>query len=535
MKTIKERIREEIKRSLAETYPELKDVDFRVGYPREEGLGDYYTNVAFSVSKITEEKTQKIAERISSVLINSKLFDSVEPVKGFINMRVSKELIKETLKSFVRGERFEEKGERVLIEFVSANPTGPLHIGHGRGAVIGDSLARVLSHLGYRVDREFYINDAGTQISSLLHSVDLHIKKLSDPSISIGEDIEYRGEYVEEIAKRLQGIPLEEHEKKEKVLSIILENIKRDLADFRVEFDSWVSEESFYRGGMVKLLVDELRKRGFVEENEGALWFIMKGLEEDKDRVLRRKNGTWTYFAGDIAYHTHKFQRGYNLLINVWGADHHGYLPRLRGAIKALGFDEKKLKVVWVQMVRVMRDGKPVQMSKRKGEYVTLREVIDEAGTDVTRFFFLMRRAEAPLDFDLDLALKETEDNPVFYVQYAYARIRSIFEELKKRGMEYKEEGFSLELLNEEEERLLRKLVRFPEVLHEVAEEAEPHLIVQYLLEVVPLFHQFYTKHRVLVENQLERNHRLEIIKGMSIVIKTALELIGVKTPEGRM
>jgi arginyl-tRNA synthetase len=532
MKPLKKKIREEIKNLLSNFF-DLKDLEFRVGAPKPE-LGDYYTNVAFSLAKREGKNVKKMADEVASILFKSEIFESAEPLNGFVNIRVKKSVIENMMREFLRGEKIEEKKERILIEFVSANPTGPIHIGHGRGAVIGDSLARVFSHLGYNVQREFYINDAGGQILSLLNSVDLYRKKLIDPSFEIGEDVEYQGEYVEEIAKKLSdNIGFEE--KKKMVLFLILEEIKNTLNEFRVDFDTWISEESFYKNGAVEEVVDWLRKMGYVEEKDSALWFVMKGLEEDKDRVLRRKDGRWTYFAGDIAYHKYKYERGYDLLINVWGADHHGYLPRLRGAIKAMGFDENKLKIVWVQMVKLVREGKPVPMSKRKGEYITLKDVIDEVGTDVTRFFFLMRRADTPLEFDLELAKKETEENPVFYVQYAYARIRSIFEELKKRKMEYEEGGFSTKLLNEEEEKLLRKFIKLNDVLYDVTESLEPHLIVQFLLEIVPLFHQFYTKHRVLVENKVERNHRLEIIKCMQKTIETGLSLIGVKTPEGRM
>lgn len=531
MKSLKEKIIGEIKERLNNFF-DLQDVEFKVGYPKPE-LGDYYTNVAFSLAKKTGKDIKKVAEEVANLLLKSETFESVQPLNGFVNLKVKKSIIKNIMEEFIKREKSEKRKEKILIEFVSANPTGPLHIGHGRGAVIGDSLARVFSYLGYDVQREFYINDAGKQVLSLLHSVELHRKKLSDLSLEIG-DVEYGGDYVEEIAKKLDE-DMTFDEKKRKVLSLILGEIKDVLQKFGVNFDTWISEESFYENGTVEETIEKLKKIGYVEEKDSALWFVMKGLEDDKDRVLRRKDGNYTYFAGDIAYHKNKYERGYDLLINVWGADHHGYLPRLRGAMKALGFDESRLKIVWVQMVKLMREGKPVQMSKRKGEYITLKEVIDEVGTDVTRFFFLMRRTDTPLEFDLELAKKETGDNPVFYVQYAYARIRSIFEELRKRNMDYEGGGFSVNLLNEEEEKLLRKFIKFYDVLYDVIESLEPHLIVQFLLELVPLFHQFYTKHRVLVENKLEREHRLEIIRCMKEVIKTALELIGVKTPEGRM
>jgi len=532
MKPLKKKIKEEIKNLLSNSF-DLKDEEFRVGYPKSE-LGDYYTNVAFSIAKREGKNVKKMADEVASMLLKSDIFENVEPLNGFVNIRVKKSIIENMMKEFLKGEKVEEKKQRILIEFVSANPTGPIHIGHGRGAVIGDSLARVFSHLGYNVQREFYINDAGGQILSLLNSVEVHRKKLIDPSFQIGEDVEYQGEYVEEIAREISA-EMNLEEKKNRVISLILDEIKNTLQEFRVNFDTWISEESFYKNGAVEEVVNRLKEMGYVEEKDSALWFVMKGLEEDKDRVLRRRDGRWTYFAGDIAYHKYKYERGYDLLINVWGADHHGYLPRLRGAIKAMGFDENKLKIVWVQMVKLVREGKPIQMSKRKGEYITLKDVINEVGTDVTRFFFLMRRTESPLEFDLELAKKETEENPVFYVQYAYARIRSIFEELKKRKMDYEEGGFSQKLLNEEEEKLLRKFIKFYDVLYDVVEFLEPHLIVQFLLEIVPLFHQFYTKHRVLVENKVERNHRLEIIRCMQKTIETGLSLIGVKTPEGRM
>lgn len=531
--TLRRKIRDALKEFLKNKYRE--DVEVKIGYPKSE-FGDYYTNVAFLLSKKLDSPIQKVAEEIAELAERIDEVEKVEANRGFINMFVSKKYMTEFFKKLSRDINVIPdigKSRRVLIEFVSANPTGPLHVGHGRGAVIGDVLARTMSRCGYEVEKEFYINDAGQQITELLRSFDSFVKKAKGEDVDLSQ-LSYQGDYLKDIAQNFlkQGSRYDERE--DWLINQILKEIKGALQSFGVHFDRWVREKSFYEKGKVDEIITLLKKKGHIEEKAGALWFKLEGLEQDKDRVLRRSSGTFTYFAGDIAYHFDKYSRDYDLLINVWGADHHGYLPRLRGALKALNCDVNRLKIIWVQMVNILRGGKPIQMSKRKGEYITLKEVIEEVGGDVARFFFLMRTTDTPLDFDIELAKKESQDNPVYYIKYAYARIRSVFDELKKRNLSFKDGHLTNKFLKEEID-IMRKTIRFPEIVEDVVETGEPHLFVSYVLELAMLFHQYYTRVRFLVEHDVERWHRLSIIRCVQNIINSTLGLMGIKPPEGRM
>lgn len=530
---LRKKIKDALKKLLKSKYGE--NIDLRIGHPKDE-FGDYYTNIAFSLSKRLNAHPQKLAEEIAKLAEEVDEVERAEANRGFVNIFVKRRYITEFFKKAMEGADILPdigNGRRVLIEFVSANPTGPLHVGHGRGAVIGDVLARTMERCGYRVEREFYINDAGQQITELLKSFDAFLKIAKGENIDVSQ-LSYQGDYLRKIAEEFLNNKVSYEDKRGWLIKRILDDIKSVLEKFGVFFDRWVSEMEFYKSGKVESVINLLTKYGYVEEKDGALWFKLEGLEQDKDRVLRRSNGTYTYFAGDIAYHFDKYSRNYDLIVNVWGADHHGYLPRLRGALKALGCDVDRLKIVWVQMVNILRGGKPVHMSKRKGEYITLREVIDEVGEDVARFFFLMRTTDTPLDFDLALAKRESQDNPVFYIKYAYARIRSVFEELKKRNLSFRD-SYLMDSFLEDEYTIMRKVTKFPEIVEDVIETGEPHLLVSYILELVTLFHQYYTRVRFLVDDEMERSHRLSIIKGVQNIIDSALALMGIKPPEGRM
>ncbi|HCE80594.1 MAG TPA: arginine--tRNA ligase, partial [Thermodesulfobacterium commune] len=516
---IKQRIKEAVEKAVKTVFGEIPLPQFEIETPRKGFFGDYATNIAFVLKNSLNLPPLEIAEKLVQELTNEKtLFEKVEVAKpGFINFWVSTQYYLENLlKAIEEKDNYGRidlgKGKKVLVEFVSANPTGPLHIGHGRGAAYGDSLARVLEFTGYSVIREYYINDKGTQMDILGESVYLRAKELKGEKINFPEDF-YKGAYIYDIAKKvLADYPnLLELEKKEAIaicreiaIKTILEDIKSDLDRFRVVFDSWYSEKSLYEKGKVNALINFLKQKGLVYEKEGALWFRSSDFGDEKDRVLIRSNGEYTYFAGDIAYHHEKFvDRGFDLAINLWGADHHGYVKRLKGALKALGLNPENLKVILIQMVNLIEGGELKSMSTRQGEFVELKELLNEVGVDATRFIFLSRSSDSPLDFDIDLAKKQSQENPVYYVQYAHARICSIFEKAREQGLEeinWREVDFSL-LSSEEEIALAKKIEEFKEVIESASMFYAPYKITYYLLDLAKQFHEFYTKHRVLSDD----------------------------------
>jgi arginyl-tRNA synthetase len=547
---IKQRIKEAVEKAVKTVFGEIPLPQFEIETPRKGFFGDYATNIAFVLKNSLNLPPLEIAEKLVQELTNEKtLFEKVEVAKpGFINFWVSTQYYLENLlKAIEEKDNYGRidlgKGKKVLVEFVSANPTGPLHIGHGRGAAYGDSLARVLEFTGYSVIREYYINDKGTQMDILGESVYLRAKELKGEKINFPEDF-YKGAYIYDIAKKvLADYPnLLELEKKEAIaicreiaIKTILEDIKSDLDRFRVVFDSWYSEKSLYEKGKVNALINFLKQKGLVYEKEGALWFRSSDFGDEKDRVLIRSNGEYTYFAGDIAYHHEKFvDRGFDLAINLWGADHHGYVKRLKGALKALGLNPENLKVILIQMVNLIEGGELKSMSTRQGEFVELKELLNEVGVDATRFIFLSRSSDSPLDFDIDLAKKQSQENPVYYVQYAHARICSIFEKAREQGLEeinWREVDFSL-LSSEEEIALAKKIEEFKEVIESASMFYAPYKITYYLLDLAKQFHEFYTKHRVLSDDIPLTLARLGLCLGCKIVLKNGLNLLGVNSPE---
>ncbi|MBI4395051.1 MAG: arginine--tRNA ligase, partial [Candidatus Omnitrophica bacterium] len=419
-----------------------------------------------------------------------------------------------------------------------ANPTGPLTIAHGRQAAIGDTLARILKALGYEVHEEFYLNDSGRQIRLLGESLWVRYQELFDRKVNIPEE-GYQGTYLIEIAKSLKKekgdslLKLEESKALETTtayaIQSILEEIKKDLADMRVFFDEYFSESSLYREELVEKALAVLKKKGFLYESEGALWFRSTQFGDDKDRVLKKKTVEYTYLAPDIAYHRSKFERGYQTLINLWGPDHHGYIPRLKAACEALGYSAKQIHILIVQLATLYRNGVPVRMSTRAGEFITLRELLDEVGVDATRFFFLMRKVESHLDFDLELAKQKSDENPVYYLQYAHARISSILAYAKAPI----DHNADLSLLQEEEAiDLVKKMAQYPEILKQAAEHFEPYRVVDYLRELAALFHKFYTYHRVVSENMPLTKARLLLTDCVRIVLRNGLEILGVSAPK---
>ncbi len=442
------------------------------------------------------------------------------------------------------------KGESVQIEFVSANPTGPLHLGHGRGAVVGDVLANLLETYGYRVVREYYINDAGYQVYLLGLSVFCRYMELfgqEDAELKqVYEREGYKGSYIKKLAedvKAFYGDALLKEERQKAIERLrdyavkrLLEEIRDDLELLNIKFDVWYSERSLYEEGKVEQVINLLRERGYTYEKDQALWFRSTDFGDDKDRVLIRSDGTYTYFASDVAYHWEKYKRGFARVINVWGADHHGYLPRLKGALSALGVPQNWLHVQFVQMVRLFSAGQEVRMSKRTGEFVTLRELVEEVGSDAVRFTFLTKRSDTPLDFDIDLLKKKSSENPVFYVQYMHARIRGVFREVLSRfGIDADKEElnkFVYNLREEQELKLVKKAVSLKDSIKEAALRWLPHIITYELIDLAKDFHNYYNHYRVIVEDREVMLSRLALFKGIETSVKFALKLMKVSAPE---
>jgi arginyl-tRNA synthetase len=502
---------------------------------------DLACNLALLLAKPLKQSPRALAEELKKN-IEGTLSDVSEITiagAGFLNFRWSIGRLQRELQTLLSDPthygRIPEAGaEKILIEFVSANPTGPLHVGHGRGAALGDSLALILSHLGYPVTREYYINDAGNQVQLLGESLLARALELEGKPFVMPEQ-GYQGDYIRDIARDyVQSIPSDKRNAESAMvfaLERMQKNIEQDLLAFGVRFDSWFSEASVVRKGLVEKHIEQLRSKGFIQEYDGAVWFVAPGEEEvekDKNRVLKRKDGRWTYFATDIAYHADKYERGFVRLIDVWGADHHGYVPRVKGSMQALGYDPQRLHIILNQLVSLTRNGVPVTMSKRSGEFVTLRDVVDEVGKDACRFFFALRGPNSALDFDLELAKKQSVDNPVFYLQYAHARICSIF-----RQASHLTNGPDFQLLKEEEERdLMKRLAFFPQVLKVCSQEDSPHPLANYLLLLARQFHHFYDHHRVLGDDASLTQARLGLIDAVRKMLKVGLGLLGVSAPE---
>ena len=522
-----------------------------VEIPRDHSIGDFASPIAFILAPFEKKPPLEIAEIIASHMqrIDEGIVDRIDVAgKGYINIFLKRETwLDELRKVVLKGDEYGRvdigKGEPVQVEFVSANPTGPLHIGHGRGAAFGDSLANLLRQGGYRVEKEYYINDVGTQMEMLGMSTWIRYKQIFDPSISFPEN-GYRGDYIKDIAKNIletkgdRYIPMGDEEViplfSELAKEWILKGIRKDLEDFNVSFDKWFSEKSLFDNREVDRVLQELKEKGYIYEREGALWLKTSLFGDDKDRVVVRSNGQTTYFASDIAYHRNKLSRGFKILIDIWGADHHGYEPRLRAGIKALGYPEDCLKVILVQFVTLLRGGNPVSMSTRAGEFITLREVIDEIGSDAARFMFLTRRPDSHLEFDLDLVKRESAENPVYYVEYAHARIASIFRQAENRGITIPHMGdVDLTLLTlPEEMKIIKTLVSYPDLIEGCTRTFEPHRITFYLQDLASLFHNYYFHHRVLTGEKDLTEARLMLVKGVKNVLKNALSIIGIKAPE---
>ncbi len=518
-------------------------ISYVIEYPKQEEFGDYSTNVAMVLSKRLKKKPHDIAKEFVEFAKDSTLFKNIDIAgPGFINFYINElaifdeiKLIANNINDYFRPNVNQKK---IQVEFVSANPTGPLHIGHGRGAAIGDSIARILRFVGHKVETEYYINDAGLQMRMLGLSTFIRYKQLLGIDENLPED-GYQGEYLVDIAKDIMveygDALLNKNEDEaisicqEKAGNVILKDIIDTLKTFRVKFDVFFNEKKLYDSKEVDASIEFLKDKGYIYEKDGAIWFKSTIFGDDKDRVLRKSNAAYTYFASDIAYHKNKFiSRNFDEVIDIWGADHHGYVKRMKSAAEALGVDSNKLKIILVQIVNLLRNGQKVSMSTRKAQFVELKDVLKEVGVDAARFMFLSRSVDSHLDFDLEVAKKQTSENPVYYVQYAYARIRNIFRQLDK---EYGYDNIDLEKLKSKEEiDLAKSLIKFKDFIIKSEEELEPYFITKGLLEIAEKLHKFYNRIRVIGSNEIKE--RLFLLNSVAGVIKLGFDLIGVEAKE---
>ena len=531
--------------------------EFEVETPKYEGQGDFSTNFAMVSAKLQKMAPAKIAKSLVEVMSDishTPLGSVLEKIEvagpGFINFFLSPgawhPVVDKVLKQDATfGASDMGRGERVQVEFVSANPTGPLHVGHGRGAAVGDAVGNILSFAGFEVQKEYYINDSGRQIRTLGTSVWLRLQQMQGKTVDFPQDC-YQGDYIRDIARQVldaQGNDLADADETQGVeicarfaAGKILAGIRSDLDDFGVRFDNWFSEQSLYDSGRVQAAIENFKEKDLIYEKDGALWFRTEKFGDEKDRVVVRNNGLTTYFASDIAYHDEKYERGFDRVIDVWGADHHGYIKRIDAAVVATGRKSEQFDVILVQLVNLLRDGNPVQMSTRAGEFVTLKDIVDEVGQDAARFMFLSRSYDSGLEFDLELAKKKSSDNPVYYVQYVHARITGILNKAKDEGLidqtDFKV-GMNLErLLTEEELKLIKQVAGFQEQVEKSAAALHPHVIFTYLMTLAAAFHAYYNQHKVIMDDKPLSLARLSLVLAVKKVIRNGLSLLGVSAPE---
>ena len=578
---MKEKIKESLRSIIIDLYGSSESIhdEFEISIQdnKENQYGDLASNVALVLAKPLKRNPKEIAEEIKGKFITDKEIVKVDVAgPGFINFFLSKEshgaILRDISIQKDKFGKFESNNKKVLIEYVSSNPTGPLHIGHGRGAVFGSVLSRLLKEAGFQVDEEYYVNDFGRQMNILSVSLWIRYAQIFDKNIKMLNN-GYQGDYLIAIAQNLKKLRSDElfddddeikslleceNEEAEKhtdevidsiksklndefsyvrdfALREILELIKEDLLEFGVDHNKWFSESSLYESeshdlSKVDQSIDELSSKGFVYEKEGAIWFKSSELGDDKDRVLKRGNGEFTYFASDVAYHLDKYDRGYDRIINIWGSDHHGYLPRVKAAMEASEKNVEKLEVVFIQFANLIRAGKKVTMSTRSGEFITLKELIEEVTSEAARFFYINRKADQHLDFDLDLAKEQSKDNPLYYIQYAHARICSV---LRKSKVQEEELTTSeLGLLDSNKEIEIQKILKqYPPLIERAALASEPHLICYYLKDLASIFHSYYNTEKFIVEDQKLMNSRLFLLSGVKQVIYNGLTVLGINAP----
>lgn len=548
---VQSKLKEEIKAAVVKaglaTEAEIPNVILEV--PKEKSHGDYSTNMAMQLARVAKKAPRMIAEELIQSFDQTKA--SIKKMEiagpGFINFYMDNSYLTNLIPTILKtGEKYGEttvgNKQKVQVEFVSANPTGDLHLGHARGAAVGDSLCNILAKAGYDVSREYYINDAGNQINNLALSVEARYFQALGLDKEMPED-GYHGEDIIGIGKDLaeefgdKYVKVDEAERfqffREYGLKYEMAKLKKDLEEFRVSFDVWYTETSLYHNGKIDAALKSLRDNGYIYEQDGATWFKSTELGDDKDRVLIKQDGSYTYLTPDIAYHKDKLERGFEKLINIWGADHHGYIPRMKAAIQALGYDKDALEVEIIQLVHLYKNGEKMKMSKRTGKAVTMRDLVEEVGLDATRYFFAMRSADTHLDFDLDLAVSQSNENPVYYAQYAHARICSILRQGEEQGLTVNENIDLAQIEAEKEIEVLKKLGEFPLAVAEAAEKRMPHRITNYIFDLASTFHSFYNAEKVLDSEHIERTKaRLALIKSVQVTLKNALSLIGVSAPE---
>lgn len=528
--------------------------EYVIEVPNNSAHGHFATNLPMVLASSQRKRPRDLATVIVDNLEDGdKLIEKVDIAgPGFINFTIAPRQWQMLLGDILAlgadyGRSTTGAGQKVLVEFVSANPTGPLHLGHGRGAALGDTLCRILSFTGHEVVREFYINDAGQQVRLLGESVYSRWKQKSDPGYPFPEN-GYHAEYIGDLAAEITGhVDLGALNREEAIARCaefgkgrMLDEIKKDLADFRVAFDIWSSESDLYASGLIDKTLESLRDKGELYEEEGALWIKTSAFGDDKDRVIRKSDGQYTYFAPDIAYHIEKWKRGFTKAINIWGADHHGYVQRMKAALKTNGIRDEWLSVLLLQLVKLWRGGEEVKMSKRAGLYVTLKELVDEVGVDSARFVFLTKNHDSPLDFDIDLVKKQDADNPVYYVQYAHARISSVFRKAASESLSLPgaPESVLERLVLDEEMALIRLMADFPNLLEDLSRTLEPHRLTYYLAELASLFHKYFnlgskeSEKRIVGEDQALSQARLCLIEGLRIVLSNGLRLLGIHAPE---
>ncbi|MCR6108265.1 arginine--tRNA ligase [Salipaludibacillus agaradhaerens] len=549
-----EQLKEGLKKELAEatvraglaSIEELPEVVIET--PKDKTHGDFATNLAMQLARVAKKAPKMIAEDIVAHFnyetASVEKLDIAGP--GFINFFMKKDYLIEIVSNVLEqkddfGSTNVGNGKKIQVEFVSANPTGTLHLGHARGAAVGDSLCNILEKAGYDVAREYYINDAGNQIDNLALSLEARYLQELGEDAAMPEDgyqgkdiIGFAKEIVDTYNDRFKTSDREERLAffREYGLKRELDKLKKDLADFRVNFDNWFSETSLYEDGKVELILEDLKKKGKTYEKEGAIWFQSTEYGDDKDRVLVKSDGSYTYLTPDISYHKDKFSRGFDELINIWGADHHGYIPRMKAAVQAMGYDEDQLGVQIIQMVNLFENGEKVKMSKRTGKAVTMRDLMEEVGIDATRYFFAMRAADTHLDFDLDLAKSQSNENPVFYVQYAHARICSMLRQATDKGYTTGSSSDLSLLTAEKEQDLMKKLGEFPEAVADAATRRSPHRITHYVHELAQALHSFYNAEKVINENEALTNARLSLMEAVRLTLSNGLALVGVEAPE---
>ena len=578
---MKEKIKESLRSIIIDLYGSSESIhdEFEISIQdnKEKQYGDLASNVALVLAKPLKRNPKEIAEEIKGKFITDKEIVKVDVAgPGFINFFLSKEshgaILRDISIQKDKFGKFESNNKKVLIEYVSSNPTGPLHVGHGRGAVFGSVLSRLLKEAGFQVDEEYYVNDFGRQMNILSVSLWIRYAQIFDKNIKMLNN-GYQGDYLIVIAQHLKKLRSDElfddddeikslleyeNEDAEKhtdevidsiksklndefsyvrdfALREILELIKEDLLEFGVDHNKWFSESSLYESeshdlSKVDQSIDELSSKGFVYEKEGAIWFKSSELGDDKDRVLKRGNGEFTYFASDVAYHLDKYDRGYDRIINIWGSDHHGYLPRVKAAMEASEKNVEKLEVVFIQFANLIRAGKKVTMSTRSGEFITLKELIEEVTSEAARFFYINRKADQHLDFDLDLAKEQSKDNPLYYIQYAHARICSVLR--KSKAQEEELTTSELGLLDSNKEIEIQKILKqYPPLIERAALASEPHLICYYLKDLASIFHSYYNTEKFIVEDQKLMNSRLFLLSGVKQVIYNGLTVLGINAP----